>query len=263
MKKLTKIMLAMLTISPFFIQTVFADVIYEREIGCYVVREDDDHFVSDANAFLKHFWSGVTRNDKRWSVGQYYWNYPRLFMEDHQSFVDKMDLALVRAHGANYLISTLKNCCDVIHFKDCPGYGDYAASNGDLEFLIIGACSPLPAPPDAGYADVPNWFKTSNGDATGIFQGLHQLMSFRTGASGGASPNYYDEFGERLAQGNAVMLSWFDALNVTRNHHGGGEYPGYGSAISADGLTGDTLFVYGADPDSIHNGQGYTIFWQE
>ena len=249
----------------FFCCGAFAPLAFssERELGFYVVRESGDEFVSDANQFLSHFWGGVSGNGIHWTVEQYYWNEPRAFMEEHLFWANNMDLAFANGHGAPYLVTTLGACCDVIHFEDCPGYGNFSKDGGDLEFLIVEACSPLPAPPDADYADVYNWFQVSDSDATGIFQGLHQLMSFRTGSSGGTTPNYYNEFGKRIAEGNGVMWSWFAALDITRDHHGGGAYPGYGAAITADGLENDTIFDYGPDPPSIHAGGGYIIFWQE
>jgi hypothetical protein len=222
-----------------FIISVFPAKSLDREIGGYVDRAED-RFVRNVWNFIKNFqgWQNVGGN--RWQEVQYYYGEPFVFNTDHLSYVDKMDLSYVAAHGSAYYVQTNKSTSTGVDLRTCPGYGDLP-HGGDLEFLIIESCSTVASAPEAT-----DWWTPWST----LFHGLHQLNGFRTlSYSDNGIPN---RFANKLKANGGIMQSWFSAVDGERTFNGDGtysEFPGFASAVLYATTENDRLGAYGAaDP---------------
>jgi hypothetical protein len=219
----------------------------DREIGGYVDRAED-RFVRNVWNFVKNFQGWQNVGAHRYQTAQYFWAEPFQFDSDHQSFVDKMDLAYVAAHGSAYYVQTNQSTGTGFDLRNCPAYGDLA-TNGDLEFMIIESCSTVASAPESE-----NWWDPWNN----IFQGLHQLCGFRTlSYSDNGIPNNY---ANKLKANGGVWQAWFDAVNEERSIWRGSQYPGYASAIMYSSTENDRIGGYAADPAGGTGGM--TTWWQ-
>lgn len=224
----------------------------DREIGGYVDRAED-RFVRNVWNFIKNFQGWQNIGSHRYQEVQYYWGEPFEFDSDHQDFVDKMDLAYVAAHGSAYYVQTNQSTGDGVDLQNCPAYGDLP-HNGDLEFMIIESCNTVASAPEAS-----NWWDPW----VPIFQGLHQLVGFRTlSNSDNGIPNRY---ANKLKANGGVWQSWFDAVNEERSYSSyvntdGAPYPGYASAILYISTENDRLGNYAADPAGGSNNM--KTWWQ-
>lgn len=231
------------------VQTVHAG---DREIGGYVDRAED-RFVRNVWNFVKNFQGWKTIGSHRYQEVQYFWAEPFEFNGSHLSYVDKMDLAYVAGHGSGYYIQTNKSTSTGVDLRYSPGYGTLA-QNGDLEFLIIESCNTVVSAPE-----VSDWWTPW----TSIFQGLHQLVGFRTlSNSDNGIPNRY---ANKLKANGRVWQSWFDSVNEERafasfSNSDGSPYPGYASAIMYTSTENDRLGSYAADPAGGSNGM--KTWWQ-
>ena len=215
----------------------------DREIGGYVDRAED-RFVRNVWNFIKNFQGFQNIGDHRYQEVQYFWGEPFEFDSDHQDFVDKMDVAYVAAHGSAYYIQTNQSTSTGVDLRNCPAYGDLA-NNGDLEFLMIESCNTVASAPEAPTSG--DWWTPW----TSIFQGLHQVVGFRTlSNSDNGIPNRY---ANKLKGNGGVWQSWFDAVNEERSYSSyvntdGAPYPGYASAVMYTTTEQDRLGGYAADP---------------
>jgi len=231
--RLAGVLVLCLTIAP-------AALPADREIGGYVDRAED-RFVRNVWNFVKNFQGFQTIGAHRYQEVQYFWGEPFEFDSNHQDFVDKMDLAYVAAHGSAYYVQTNQSTGDGVDLRNCPAYGDLQ-NGGDLEFMIIESCNTVASAPEAT-----DWWTPW----TSIFQGLHQLVGFRTlSNSDNGIPNRY---ANKLKGNGGVWQSWFDAVNEERAYSGfvntdGAPYPGYASAIMYTSTENDRLGGYAADP---------------
>lgn len=231
----------------------FAPTVYggDREIGGYVDRAED-RFVHNVWNFIKNFQGPQNIGAHRYQEVQYYWAEPFEFDSNHQDFVDKMDLVYVAAHGSAYYIQTNQSTKDGVDLRSCPPYGDLS-HGGDLEFMIVESCSTVASAPE-----FPSDWWTAY---TSIFQGLHQLVGFRTlSISNNGIPNRY---ANKLKANGGVWQSWFDAVNEERAYSSspvtpGVPYPGFASAIMYTTTEGDRLGGYAADPPG---GAGNMLTW--
>jgi hypothetical protein len=203
--------------------TVFSMSLFSIEEGGYVCREEDGA-VNETWNFIKHF-----------SYEQYYWAYPFLFKSSDSTYVDNMDTAFFSGHGGNFLITTLRNCCDPVNFAD----GSVSLGDFDLEFMTIDACSVAPSPLErSDWAS--GWWD--------VFHKLHQLLSFRT--TGWYDGRVEDRYASNLLSGQKYIDAWFNAANSVRS----GTYPGYCAVVWAypqsghPGTANDTYYVNVADP---------------
>lgn len=215
----------------------------DREIGGYVDRAED-RFVRNVWNFVKNFQGWQSIGSHRYQEVQYYWGEPFEFDSDHQDFVDKMDLAYAAGHGNSYYLQTNQANSDGVDFRNCPAYGDLT-NGGDLEFLIIESCDTVASAPEAPASG--DWWTPW----TSIFQGLHQLVGFRTlSNSDNGIPNRY---ANKLKGNGGVWQSWFDAVNEERSYSSmvntdGAPYPGYASAVMYTTTENDSLGSYAGDP---------------
>lgn len=223
-------------------------------VGRYVVRNDNQGWVNDANAF----WSSLasTWTASLFTNSQYYWAEPRLFTTQKNSFINAMNLALIEVHGDWWLFSTLKNCCDLVNIDGdipSPGYGPSA--NGRLANWIIHSCEVVPAPEDVGTWPKPWWT---------IFGGLRNVVGYRTimYISDGAGGPYGTSVGN-LAPIVSSWLSDVISLNAYSGHpktaaHGGISRPmGRPSTISMCGHDGDSAL----STASLGRAGCLTVWW--
>jgi len=207
-------------------------------LGRYVVRNDDPGWVNDANVF----WSSLsaTWTGPQFTNSQYYWAEPRLFMNQKDSFINAMNLALVEAHGDWWLYSTLKNCCDLVNINGgipSPGYGPSA--NGQLADWIIHSCEVVPAPEDTASWPNPWW---------NIFGGVRNVVGYRTimyiddGAGG--------PYGTSLGNLAPVVSSWLSDVISLNAYSGHPTYPAHGGVVRPMGRP-STISMCGHDGDSV------------
>ena len=212
----------------------------DREIGGYVDHAED-RFVRNVWNFVKNFQGWQSVGDHRWEEAQYFWAEPFEFDSSHQDFVDHMDLAYASGHGNQYLLQTNASAGLIVDFRSMPPYGDLA-QGGDLEFLVIESCSTVASAPEAA-----DWWTPW----ASIFQGLHELVGFRTlSNSDNGIPNNY---ANKLKGNQLVWQAWFDAANDERswwigNNSDGSPYPGLASAIMYTSTENDRIGSYAADP---------------
>lgn len=221
----------------------------DREIGGYVDRAES-RFVRNVWNFVKNFQGFQTIGANRYKNVQYYWAEPFMFDSSHENYVDKMDLAFFAGHGSPYYIQTNQSTGQGVDLRTVPAYGDLA-HNGDLEFMVIESCSTVASAPDAA-----DWWTPFSP----MFQGLHQLVGFRTlSYSDNSIPNNY---ANKLKANGGVWQSWFAAINEERYWAGSSNaaYPGMGSAIMYTSTENDRLGAYAADPAG--GTAGMKTWWQ-
>ncbi|HET7537612.1 MAG TPA: DUF6345 domain-containing protein, partial [Candidatus Didemnitutus sp.] len=225
-------------------------------VGRYVVRDDSWDWVDDANDFKNGLNAGHPSSYPAITFGDYYWDYPFCWTTNANSFVNKWNIALMEGHGANWLFSTEKNCCDLVDLNAStqPAYGNHAGSS--MRFLILKGCSIIPAPPDRSDWDAPWWR---------IFRGLRQAVGFRTEMY--IDDNISDDFGGYIARNCQVIPSFFSATDNCSSYQwerfwgiSGDEIYGYGSVITIPGC--DTNGIYRITAAAAANSAGLTIWWQ-
>jgi hypothetical protein len=225
----------------------------DRDIGGYV-DQAERRFVRNVWNFIKEFDNWKTIGSHRYKYDQYYWAEKFLFEgTSHASYVDKMDVVFISGHGNSYIWQCVQSPSQIVDFRNVPGYGDLS-TNGDLEFLIIESCSTVtPYPDDNNYRN--SW--------KNMFQGLHQLVGFRTlSVSDNGIPNNY---AKKLKANQGVWQAWFDAVNEERSWthsdvSSGVPYPGFASAIVYSTTDNDRLGAYSNDPAG--GTSGMYSWWQ-
>lgn len=207
-------------------------------VGRYVVREDNAGWVASANAF----WDSLNFpfSSTRFQNAQYYWAEPRLFLDDKDSFVNAVHLALTEVHGNWGLFSTYKNYGDLVHLADIPssGYGGDAA--GQLAYWILHSCEVIPTSTDE---------KTSYDVWWNVFNGLHAAMGYRTEMW--INDQVSSLFGLLLSLGAPVVSSWLSTVIHDNDYQNGDTYyddnrnmtepMGRPSAIAVTGHGDDTV----------------------
>lgn len=135
-------------------------------VGRYVVRNDDDDWVNDANEFMDGLNSMPYFTDS-----QYFWAEPFEFLSDPGDFINSVQLALVEVHGNWWGYSTIGNSGDWVDMTTiaAPGYGN--AAGGHLAYWVIHSCEVIPSPDDTPNWPDPWW---------NIFGGLHSVVGYRT-----------------------------------------------------------------------------------
>ena len=250
------------TILPFLACERPSDIKYGR----YILRDDDQGWLVDtqgfganidaANSFLR-FWVPTIPPVNNF---QYYWNYPWLWQPSGSPATDQspyfpgsVNMALIEGHGAPWLITTEKNCCDVIYLPQITGFGGYHNPAEITDYVIWQSCDVIPAPGDpyggaysspASPFDV--WFNMFQG-MRGTY-GYHTTMNIWNGVG--------KAFGTDLGFGAQNLSAWFTECNNNVFHHGGGW--NYGSAVLISGHEGDTLY----DTCPLPPPGSLTIWWQ-
>ncbi len=214
-----------------------------REIGGYVDKAED-RFVRNVWNFVKEFQTNQNIGSHTWRNTQYYWAQPYFFSgPSHAYYADAVDFVYCSGHGNSYYWQTNKSLGQGVDFRSASPLGDLP-NGGDLEFLVIESCiTVVPYPDDHNYRA--SW--------NTIFQGLHQLVGFRTlSVSDNGIPNNY---ARKLKGNQGIWQAWFDAVNEERywifnpTLSDGAPYPGLASAIVYYSTENDRLGNYvTADP---------------
>lgn len=192
------------------------------QVGGYVYN-GESRFQDNVWNFIKHF-----------SYTQYYWAEAYEFNTANNYYVDAMDLAYYSGHGSPWYITTKAVPSQGLSIANGVPWGDY-----NLEFIIFQSCTVVPS------VETANWWSNWTG-AGRAFQGLHQAIGYRTlSYSGNGISNNY---GGRVAAGQAMWQGWFNAVNDERSWWRGSSYPGYASVVLYPGLDNDTLYYFGPDP---------------
>lgn len=200
-----------------------ASFIKGAQIGGYVYN-GESRFVDNVWNFIKHF-----------PYQQYYWAAEYEFKSANNYYVDAMDLSYYSGHGSPwYITTTAYPSQQGLSLSSGVPWGDY-----NLEFIIFQSCAVVPSVPEGDWWS--NW--TGAGRA---FQGLHQAIGYRTESYSGNGIS--DNYGGRVAGGQAMWQAWFNAVNDERSWWRGSFYPGYASVVLYPGLDNDTLYSFGADP---------------
>jgi hypothetical protein len=228
----------------------------DPSIGRYVVRNDSWDWVDDSCDFLSGVQHGHHAGLPAISVGDYYWDEPRMWTTQENSFADRWHVNIMEGHGSNWLFTTRSNCCDTVNLNagTQPGYGNRAGDS--MRFLILKGCSIVPAPPDRANWPDPWWR---------IFKGLRQAVGFRTSMY--INDNISHHFGEHVGDNCRVIDSWFHATNSDSGYQWerfwgswGDQVYGYGAVVYIPGHAGDGIYSTGAAPAATST--GLSITWQ-
>jgi hypothetical protein len=182
-------------------------------LGEYVNREwkTDHGYYTMANAFL----AGL--NSRSWTPRttrtQYIEAWPSQVVGPlSKKYMNAVNVAFTVPHGAPYISTTLSNCCDEWDIRQIgtggnPGFG--AAAGGVLATWVIASCSVVPAFIDAardggnGFDAFTPWWP--------VFQGLHNVLSFRT-TMWYPEDGFYKAFGNAASGGGDVVAAWFQKI---------------------------------------------------
>jgi len=181
-------------------------------VGRYVVRNDDQGWVNDAN----YFWNGLTSSGggALFTNSQYYWAQPWMFTTNAASFINSVQVGEVEAHGDWWYFTTYQNYGDGVNIDSnpAPGGGYGQVNHGKLNYLILHGCEDVPSAAEApcphgmpttdnrGWADP--WFR--------VFQGLHTVVGYRTIMY--INDNIGTAFGSSLRNNTPVITAWSHAL---------------------------------------------------
>lgn len=227
-------------------------------VGQYIVREDDDCWLADAQAF----WSTLNfgRNSTPWhptiTRRDYWWDYPwcwetALGVPDNSPyFVNQDNLVQIEGHGAPWDITTYKNYGDRIDLTQIAGYGANRL-NGKTAWCIWQSCDVVPVPGD-GYGG--NFTHGSAFDVWWtIFKGMRGNFGYRTtmGICNGVGSNY----GLLCGLGFPMVSSWLNCTASNPQGHPSGW--NYGSCVIVSGHEADTFY----NNSGVPNPSSLTMWW--
>lgn len=163
----------------------------DHEEGGYAGTKGEGHDTVVYN-FLKHF-----------SYNQYYWTVGWQWGAGNDQRVDAMDIAVFGGHGAPWSIKTIDGWIDLstIANTDAWGWGDV-----DVDFVAFESCKVVPS--EIERAD---WWTNWVQEPGGAWDGVHQIMGFRTDSYQHTDQDVTDYFGARVRANYAIWQSWFDA----------------------------------------------------
>jgi len=175
-------------------------------VGRYVVRDDSQGWVDSANNFFANLQASEViapifgRQPIPFVNSQYYWAEPRLFLDDKDSFVNSVQIALTEVHGNWGLFSTRDNHDDLVSLSSIPSTG-YGGGGSSLAYWILHSCEVIPTQTDESTSfDV--WWN--------IFNGLHAVLGYRTEMwinDGVTSP-----FAMSIGLGAPIVSAWLNAI---------------------------------------------------
>ncbi|BCM91142.1 hypothetical protein IAD21_03006 [Abditibacteriota bacterium] len=228
------------------------------KIGLYIVREDHECWLNDANAFMSSL------NALSWITGKpakvrqdYLWNYPQYWHESggnadlSRYLAGKVNMAWLEGHGAPWLMTTYKNNAGVIHANQLKGFGTNMGLGEITNYMVWQGCDIVPVPGDGFGGDFGSgspfnvWW--------GVFKGMRGAYGYRTtmGICNGVGAG----FGLRAGMGIPNLASWLSATASNPQGHPDGW--NYGSAVIVTGHENDTLYNTGALP----NPSQLTMWW--
>jgi hypothetical protein len=219
------VIMAAMTLSPSFAQ---------GEEGGYVGTTDEGHNTVVYN-FLRHF-----------SFEQYYYCASHQWTWNNDKRVDNMDIAIYAGHGNEWLITDTKGgAIDLSNAGNtaADGYGDL-----DCEFIAFQSCYVVPSP-----AESASWASAWT-SSTGVFDGLHQAVGFRTVSYQSTDQDMTDTFGFLVEGGAAIWQAWFAAINLDCLSDE------MGCAVMYPTAENDTYYSFIADPPA--SSTWLKVWWQ-
>ena len=174
---------------------------------------------------------------KNFTWNQYYWAETFQFDSWNNERVDEMDFAYFVGHGSPWSIKCQSTWLDLSSAGASAhkGWGD-----NNAEFVTLHACNVVASPLEAA-----DWYSAWTND-DGVFDGVHQVCGFRTGASMSCDQDISEYFGSRVKAGAAVWQAWFDAISLC------GDGDERGAAVMYPPCDGDSYAVFSADPPENH-----------
>ncbi len=208
--------------------------VHALEEGGYVGQEGEGHPDVVYN-FLKHF-----------SYDQYYWGVKSQITSNNDNRVDAMDIAIFAGHGNKWLFAMTDGS---VNLGNAGGTSDGGWGDLDIEFAAFESCYVVPSP-----LEVSDWWSAWVGGSDDLFDGLHQLISFRTVSWQSTDQKVSDRFGDLVAGNYPVWQAWFRAINEK------GKSDEKGAAVMHPDADGETYYNFGADPHPDH--QSLRIWYQ-
>ena len=196
----------------------------DHEEGGYAGTNNQGHTTVVWN-FLRHF-----------SYEQYYYSASSQWTWNNDNRVDNMDFAIFAGHGSPwYFVGQDGVGVDLRYVGNGSdgGYGDR-----DCEFVAFQSCKVVPSPLDSS-SWAYNWTRSS-----GVFDGLHQAMGFRSNSYQSTDQDVTYRFGSYIRNNYCVWQSWFAAINAEARSDE------YGSAVMYPTAEYDTYANFISDPPS-------------
>lgn len=196
-------------------------------VARYALKNDQytPQVVVDENAF----WNGLSSTNGRFVNSQYYWDEPRFYENEAQTFINSVNVAFTEGHGNVHLFITddnLPGSGEVDIASSLPTNGFGPGAGGELAYWIIRACDTISTPIDGNFdAAFEPWWQ--------VFNGMHAVMGYRTLAQ--VYDNEMGTVGKNLALGASVVHGWMSAAL------GGGKT----SAVTVCGHDDDNIYQVG------------------
>ncbi|HEV7237883.1 MAG TPA: DUF6345 domain-containing protein [Thermoanaerobaculia bacterium] len=165
----------------------------DHEEGGYAGTKGEGHDTVVYN-FLKHF-----------TYNQYYWTTEWQWHSGNDERVDAMDIAVFGGHGSPWSIKTISGWIDLSTIADTGAWG---WGDTDADFIAFESCKVVP-----GDIDKADWWTKWVQEPNGAWDGVHQIMGFRTDSYQSTDQDVTDYFGARVRANYAIWQSWFDASN--------------------------------------------------
>lgn len=185
--------------------------------------------------FIRHFY---------WD--QFYYAPAFTLAGSNNSYVDAMDHSIFCGHGNNFYVVGIDNVgvnLKTVGYGANKGIGDF-----NNEFLTFYSCKVVPGATDNSQ------FLSGWTNPGGAFDGVHQIMGFRTLAYTSHDEDVTDLYGEWVSAGFGIWTSWFNALDAEAYSYE------HGSAIIYPPAMFDTRFNTCEDPPA--NSTYAICFWQ-
>ncbi len=207
----------------------------DPSVGRYVVRNDDDDWVDNANEFMDGLNTIPAFTDS-----QYFWAEPFEFIGDQRDFINHVELALNEVHGNWWGFSTTGNSGDWVDMTTIPAPGYGSAAGGSLAYWVIHSCEVIPSPDDTSNWANPWW---------NIFGGLHSVVGYRTIMW--IDDDVTGPYAESIAWLAPVVGGWlnevanadaYDDGDTEKTHNGRDEPVGRASTISACGTEDESVY---------------------
>jgi len=208
----------------------------DHKEGGYVGTSGEGHPTVVYN-FLKHF-----------NYEQYYWAEDFQFTSYNNYRVDGMTFSIFAGHGSPWYILCQSNGVDLSSAGSTShkGYGDK-----NCKFVAFESCKVVPSPLEVSdWAS--NWTNTN-----GVFDGVHQILGFRTDSWQSTDQKITNYFGSRIHNGAAVWQAWFSAINKKGKRKWSWscwcyKLKEFGSAVMWPPADGDTYSTWCSDPPENH-----------
>jgi hypothetical protein len=206
----------------------------DRKEAGYAGTTDQGHDEVVYN-FLKHF-----------SYEQYYYARTFQFGDLNNQRVDAMDFAIFAGHGNQWFIAATDGGVDLSNVGSSLnwGWGDTSA-----KFVAFESCDVVPSP-----IEVSDWWTNWVREPGGPFDGVHQVLGFRTLSWQSTDQDITDDFGQLISSNQGVWESWFAAINDR------GRSDEMGSAVMYPPADGESYLNFGPQAPITH--QNLRVWYQ-